>query len=142
MKSCFVIFVHLIICVLSNDLATANEDQCPTAISFPARVSAPDGWRVWRYTDRQNLVLKDITFTDGDPRNGVSLNPLTSVNSENYRRDHYDFRSNTYGYIWIICQYSNINIELTRITSNKWKRCDINYNRRFEDWYLKSVSCH
>jgi hypothetical protein len=142
MKSFFVIFVALIICMLSNDLATADDGQCPTEISLPASVSAPDGWKMWRYTDNQKLVLKDVTFTDGDPTNGVSLNPLASVSSKKYRRDHYDFRSNTYGDIWIICQYSNINVELTRVTLNKGKRCDISYNLRSEDWYLKSISCH
>jgi len=101
--------------------------SCPATIVPPESTRAPEGWRAWRVSEISGFRLIDVSFSDGPPEERVFLNAITARVVRGHRVETFDFTSEAFRAIWVMCQYSGTDIALVRETNIRGKRCRLTY---------------
>ena len=124
-----------------SNVIISGGHSCPTTLKPAESTSAPPDWRVWRSDEAKELKLTDVSFADGDPKLRVFITPVAERQKGANRTASFDFRSSSYGKIWIICQYKDTNLTLVQPTDLQGKRCEVVYPSVLGGRASDHVSC-
>lgn len=96
--------------------------SCPKFIETDQSLRREEpGWHPFQSDLR--ATLKNVTFFDGPPNEGIALVNVSSRNEQGVIVDVWAFGDNTH--VWFSCRYSRTNIELITQLDSGLKKCTV-----------------
>ena len=119
-------FLLIVLLGSSSLVAKPTNWKCPDDLNVNPKQSllkTPKGWQTFSHPERYRFALEAVHFYSGHPKK------LGQLRLEGYRKHSITWKrgkGDTDAY-WMVCQYSDTNLNLTRKIPKRIKTCTVKY---------------